>query len=96
MSKTCEKCGNQFEPMPGKDWAKECFNCWKQGKNAQKPDNEAPKQVIVKDTTNMYVSYTKDLFIAILENSADKQNLKLDELWEHCCAMIVRARAILS
>lgn len=32
----CKDCGVQFQPLPGKEWAHQCFECWKKGKNQPK------------------------------------------------------------
>lgn len=28
----CVDCKKDFDPLPGKDWAKQCFDCWKKAK----------------------------------------------------------------
>lgn len=36
LKKTCETCGNEFEPAPGREWAKLCMPCFKAGTAAVK------------------------------------------------------------
>lgn len=51
--------------MPGKEWAKECFDCWKAGKNAGSTVTAKPKADL--KTTAMYVAYAKDLVVAQMQ-----------------------------
>lgn len=33
----CTDCGVQFQPLPNKEWATQCFNCWKKAKGQAVP-----------------------------------------------------------
>ena len=50
-------------PMPGKEWATECFECWKKSKN---PETEVKAQPKTKDTSSFYVAYAKDLVVSMI------------------------------
>ena len=62
---TCEKCKKQFTPLPGKEWAKECFDCWKLSK-ANPQVQPAVKQSSEKKNSSFYTSYAKDLMVALI------------------------------
>lgn len=94
---TCKKCGAKFQPLPGKEWASECFDCWKAGKNNsnEQKQSEAPKQEYrVKDTSTMYVSYAKDLFIAMLSAVPEKEknDVQLEHLMDQAIALVQKAK----
>lgn len=42
--KLCEGCGNAFDIKPGKEWAKECFDCWKKKNPVKKPTEKAEEE----------------------------------------------------
>lgn len=84
---TCEKCGRQFQPAPGKEWAKVCFDCWKQDKL---PSQQKPAITVSKETT-MYVSYCKDLAIAMM-TSPKYQSHGMSAIMDDAIALVQQAK----
>ena len=66
----CKTCKAKFQPVAGKEWATQCFDCWKKDKDGTEATTQ-PESKTLKSNA-MFVSYAKDIFIALLSSEGWK------------------------
>ncbi len=95
MEKKCLSCGNMFEILPGKEWAKICLPCWKKEKGI--PDRQFTRKIkaplsetinsnIEVETLKSSLTHASTIIVGlkqhirILENILSDREYELQEL----------------